>query len=162
MNRPLGEQLRDYLALRRALGFKLEAEGRLLAQFITYLDEHGTGVITVEDALGWAMLPAAASPRWQARRLSMARRFAAHLHACDPRVEVPPPGLIRGGSTARPLPIRRRRDRRADPGGSALRTRFRAAAYQALISLSSERPEDRGGARLDRMTATQTGHAHRP
>jgi integrase/recombinase XerD len=105
MNTPasLRRDLDSYLELRRSLGFKLRGEEQLLAQFISYLGEQGTETITVQAALDWAVLPGKASPRWHARRLSAVRMFASHLHASDPRTEVPPPGLLRGGNR-RPAP----------------------------------------------------------
>ncbi len=93
----LEQALADYLRIRRALGFKLERAERLLAQFVAYLHDHNAEVPTIEDALAWATSPAAATPRWWAHRLSTVRGFAVHLHALDPRVEVPPPGLLRSG-----------------------------------------------------------------
>ena len=54
--------LAGYLDLRRGLGFKLDRDAKLLDQFITYLEQRGTGTITVTDALAWATLPANASP----------------------------------------------------------------------------------------------------
>jgi integrase len=94
---PLGQTLADYLRIRRALGFKLDRAERLLAQFVAYLHDHNAEVPTIDHALGWATLPAAATPRWWAHRLSTVRGFAAYLHALDARVEVPPPGLLRRG-----------------------------------------------------------------
>jgi integrase len=94
---PLGQALADYLRVRRALGFKLDRAERLLAQFVAYLHDHDAEVPTIEDALAWAMSPTDATPRWWAHRLSTVRGFAAYLHALDPRVEVPPPGLLRRG-----------------------------------------------------------------
>lgn len=85
----------DYLALRRTLGFRLERAERLLAQFVDYVDEQAIAVITTETAIAWAVLPADADPRWWAHRLTTVRLFAAYLHTLDPRVEVPPAGLIR-------------------------------------------------------------------
>jgi hypothetical protein len=57
---PLRDAFDDYLALRRALGFKLANAGRLLGQFVDYLDKHGVGIPTTDDALAWANLPAPA------------------------------------------------------------------------------------------------------
>jgi len=94
---PLGQALADYLRVRRVLGFKLDQAERLLAQFVAYLHAHDAEVPTIEDALAWAMSPTDATPRWWAHRLSTVRGFAVHLHALDPRVEVPPPGLLRCG-----------------------------------------------------------------
>ena len=96
--RPLRDSLEDYLALRRALGFRLKTAGRLLDQFVSWLDDRGSDTITTEDALAWAVLPPGASQAWQSIRLSMVRGFAAYLHGTDPSVQVPPPGLIRRGN----------------------------------------------------------------
>lgn len=94
---PLGQALADYLRIRRALGFKLDQAERLLTQFIAYLHDHHADAPTIDHALAWARLPTAATPRWWAQRLTTVRGFAAHLHTLDPRAEVPPPGLLRGG-----------------------------------------------------------------
>ena len=59
--RPLRDSLEDYLALRRALGFRLKTAGRLLGQFVSWLEDRGSGTITAEDALAWAVLPPGAS-----------------------------------------------------------------------------------------------------
>jgi len=55
LEQPLGE----YLAVRRALGYKLERAGKLLAQFPALLDEQDRRTVTTELALEWAMLPPA-------------------------------------------------------------------------------------------------------
>jgi integrase/recombinase XerD len=93
----LRDALGDYLALRRALGFKLANAGRLLGQFVHYLDEHGTGIPTTDHALTWANLPASTSGNWRAIRLSVVRGFALYLHSLDATVEVPSADLIRHG-----------------------------------------------------------------
>lgn len=97
----LPEALAGYLDLRRGLGFKLDRDAKLLAQFITYLEEHGTGTLTVADALTWATLPAGASPGWLAFRMSVVRGFAAYLATFDPSVEIPPAGCYPAELTAR-------------------------------------------------------------
>src|SRR5690348_2794281 len=93
----LREALEDYLSLRRAVGFKLTSSGRLLGQFVDHLEAQGVDTINTEAAVGWATLPAGASPHWVAIRLGVVRRFAAYLHTLYPNVEVPPPGLVRPG-----------------------------------------------------------------
>ncbi len=70
----------EYLAVRRALGYKLERTEIFLGQFLDYLDGKGTDRITVEHALAWATLP---------------RTWAAL--ACD---------AARGGPRIRALPAR--------------------------------------------------------
>jgi len=53
------EQVEQYLAIRRSLGFKLEEHGRLLPQFADYLGQRGATSVTVEAALAWATQPQA-------------------------------------------------------------------------------------------------------
>ena len=55
---PLCQALADYLTLRRALGYKLERAGKLLAQLVTYLEDLGEETLTTKQALAWATLPA--------------------------------------------------------------------------------------------------------
>ena len=71
--------LKDYLALRRSLGFKLERAGKLLGQFVAYCEVNGADVVTIELALSWATLPKGTSPSWLGHRLSVVRGFARHL-----------------------------------------------------------------------------------
>ncbi|MFI7666816.1 hypothetical protein [Nocardia sp. NPDC049526] len=53
------------------------------------------GGVRCATALEWALAPdvdaATSNP---ARRMTIARRFAQHMAALDPRTEIPPPGLI--------------------------------------------------------------------
>ena len=51
MTATLRQALADYLALRRALGFHLVSVGRLLEQFLDYLDNAGAATVTTEHAL---------------------------------------------------------------------------------------------------------------
>ena len=52
--KPLAAALDEYLALRRALGHKLEWAGSLLRQFVAFTDEAGVDFITTDVALAWA------------------------------------------------------------------------------------------------------------
>lgn len=54
--------LAGYLDLRRGMGFKLERDARLLAQFISYLEEAGAATVTVDSAVAWATLPGRREP----------------------------------------------------------------------------------------------------
>jgi integrase len=132
----LRQSLLDYLAVRRALGYKLARAEKLLAQFVTYLEHRREQRVTTEAALAWATLPAGAHRSWMSARLSIVRRFAAHLHGIDPATEVPPPNLLPG------------RNRRATPylyseqdiaalmtAAATLRTSHRIATYRILIAL---------------------------
>ena len=133
---PLARALADYLIIRRAMGYKLKHAGRLLPQFVTYLEQTGAETVTTDLTLSWAMLPQGVDPSWWGQRLSMVRGFAAYLHTIDPATEVPPADL---------LPIR---SRRATPylysdddiaalvaAVTTLRFPLRAATYQTLIGL---------------------------
>jgi len=84
----------DYLAMRRALGFKLGMQGRLLMQFVDHLERCGLETVTTEAAIAWATAPTGASAVWHGMRFGVARRFAAHLQLLDPRCEVPPPDVL--------------------------------------------------------------------
>src|SRR6266567_3505302 len=87
-------QVRDYLALRRAMGFKMEKYGTLLDSLAGYLEAAGLATVTVQAAAEWAMLPQGVHPhRWK-QRLDAARGFARYLAASDPAAEVPPAGLL--------------------------------------------------------------------
>src|SRR5262249_55825832 len=86
--------LEDYLVMRRALGFKLERTGALLAQFVAFVDDNGADVITSERALAWARLPKDAKPIWVASRLEVVRRSARHVAVVDPRSDVIPTDLF--------------------------------------------------------------------
>ena len=55
------QAVNDYLALRRALGYKLEHDGRELPRFVQFLEQHGAAVISTELALAWAIQPADAT-----------------------------------------------------------------------------------------------------
>ena len=50
----LRQALIDYLAVRRVLGYKLARAEKLLAQFLTYLEDRGENHLTTETALAWA------------------------------------------------------------------------------------------------------------
>lgn len=133
---PLRQALADYLRIRRALGYKLERAGKLLPQFLAYLEQIGADTVTTERALAWATLPAGGSGHWWAFRLSIVRGFAAYLQTLDPATEIPPNDLL----ACRPP--------RATPylytdeevaallaAAAILRTSLRIATYRTLLGL---------------------------
>lgn len=129
--------LADYLSLRRALGFQLANAGRLLGQFVDYLEQHNVSTVTTEHALTWATLPSGASAHWWVIRLSAVRGFAVYLHSLDPCVQVPPRGLLpaTGACRATPYLYSEADIRSLIQAAVMLRPRLRAATYQSLISL---------------------------
>jgi len=94
MTGPLRDQLADYLALRRALGYRLARPEKLLTQFLDHLQQVGESRITVTSALDWARTPTGVDSNWWAYRLSAVRGFATYLHALDPQHEVPAAELL--------------------------------------------------------------------
>jgi integrase len=130
------QRVQDYLRTRRALGFKLEREGRLLADFAAFSAQAGAETVTIDVALAWATQPQGASPVWIGQRLSTVRGFARYLHAIDPDAEIPPTDLY---------PVR---TRRATPylytdadivalmaAARALRNPLKAATFATFIGL---------------------------
>jgi integrase/recombinase XerD len=90
----LAGHIEEYLALRRALGFRLGKEGRLLPDFAAFAEAAGAATLTVDLAVRWAAKPQGTSPVWAAQRLSMVRGLARYLQAIDPATQVPPAGLL--------------------------------------------------------------------
>ena len=85
----------NYLALRRAMGYRMARPEKLLGQFLDFLHSHRQTRITVAAALDWARLPASAkTSNWWAYRLSAVRGFATYLHALDTTHEVPATDLL--------------------------------------------------------------------
>jgi len=122
--------------VRRALGYKLEDHGWLLAGFASFMEAAGAATVTTSLALAWATLPQDVLPSWHAARLRVVRGFARHLQALDPATEVPPAGLLAC------------RNRRAAPylysaaevsalmaATASLRPALHAATHKTLIGL---------------------------
>ncbi|MDA8283814.1 MAG: tyrosine-type recombinase/integrase [Actinomycetota bacterium] len=100
----LSQHLTDYLAVRRALGFKLVFPGQVLPQFVAYLETAGASTVTVELAVAWAALPQGrVQPISLAHRLGAVRGFARWLATIDPTTEIPPCGIW-SSTTPRPAP----------------------------------------------------------
>jgi integrase/recombinase XerD len=126
----------DYVALRRAMGFKFDKPGRLVLQLADHLDRLGIRQLSIDAALVWARQPTHADPSWWAYRLSAVRGFAVYLHPRLPGTQVPPADLF-------PL-----RTKRATPylysaedvaalmsAARRLHTPLVAATYETLIGL---------------------------
>jgi integrase/recombinase XerD len=99
----LGQHAEEYLALRRAVGFKLISEGQLLGEFVRFAEQAGQQTITTQFALRWARSSTSTSSNYLSRRLRAVRSFARYLRALDPSCEVPPIELL-PASKYRPAP----------------------------------------------------------
>src|SRR5205807_1962912 len=137
-------------AMRRALGYQLKRAEKLLAQFLTYLEDRGEERLRTETALAWATLPTGAHRSWWASRLSLVRGFAAHLRALDPATEVPPADLLPWTRSATICaaatgPVRRRAPLRScspprAPGSSTATSSAPSAGWCAVQASSPDRP----------------------
>lgn len=85
----LRQRSQDYLAVRRALGYKLVGEGQLLAGFVTFAEEVGAASVTTDLAVAWTTKTTSASPAYLARRMRVVRSFARWCHTVDPATEIP-------------------------------------------------------------------------
>lgn len=90
----LDQALKEYIAIRRGLGFQLRLPASCLRNFVAFLETEGASHITTELALRWATQPAKAQPSTWTWRLGMVRRFAAWHRAMEPRTEIPPEGIL--------------------------------------------------------------------
>jgi integrase/recombinase XerD len=129
----------DYIALRRAMGFKLVRGEGLLFAFVEFLEAHGAATVTTQLALRWATLPATATVGWWATRLCVTRGFARHMSAIDPATEVPPTDLLArlGPSSSRAEPfLYSPADISALMAATrSIRNRFVAVTIETLIGL---------------------------
>ena len=93
MNR-LKKAVKDYVEMRRSLGYKLQQESSLLSDFVSFLQKQGVDHITIPLALQWAQQNPTVSPAEWARRLTCVRGFARYWSATDPHTQIPPWGLL--------------------------------------------------------------------
>lgn len=85
--------VRDYINLRRSLGYKLVDTASLLADFVSFLENKAAVHITIPLALEWAQKKSAQPAEWS-RRLTAVRGFARHWSATDPKTQIPPWSLL--------------------------------------------------------------------
>ena len=133
---PLADAVDDYLVMRRALGYNLTEHGRVLPQFVAFLQQRGESLITTAVALEFATQPAQASVVWWHQRLAIVRGFARFLQAFDARHEVPPVNLL-PATFRRAVPyLFSEAEIEALLGAArSLRPPLRAASCEALIGL---------------------------
>ena len=155
----------DYLALRRALGYRLAQDGQLLRDFAEHLDSGGARYLTAEAAVAWATAPAGVSPYWHWYRLHPIRMFSRYLHTLDHRHELIPEGLLPGQYTrAAPYIFTSGEALALMRAAGRLSRRLPAATYHALLGMlavTGMRPGeayalDRSDVDLDGGTVTIT------
>lgn len=132
----LQQSLAEYLRLRRALGFKLEREGRWLPRFIDFLEHRDSDRITTSLAVRWAMAsPSGSAPSMHAR-LRMVRGFARYLASHDPATELPPYERLPAVSITRRTPYIYTEDEIGDLIAAAQSlSHLKGATYATLLGL---------------------------
>lgn len=133
----LHDAVDDYIAVRRALGFKLEDYPWMLHDFVDYLESHRQSQVSTELALQWAQRPGAGSHlSYLAKRLCVVRGFARHLRAFDPATEVPAVQLM-ASQPCRAIPyIYSEADIAAIMSAArSLKPELRAVTYHTLVGL---------------------------
>jgi len=90
----LRQAVREYLSMRRDLGFKLQEAGKGLHDFVTFMEQRRACYVTQALALAWAQQPTNVQPAHWAQRLSFIRGFARYRSATDPRTQIPSQGLL--------------------------------------------------------------------
>lgn len=137
MSGDLRASARQYLALRRAMGYQLVRHEELIRQFVDYLDSKHQTRISVEHALAWASLPGQTRPRWHTARLTVIRGFAGFVHAnCPADGDLIPAGLL-PGRVERPVPYLYAPDQIGAlmSGACALRPLIRGLTLSTVIGL---------------------------
>jgi integrase/recombinase XerD len=126
----------EYLAMRRALGFKLESQGPRLMSFVRFCEGRGATTVTTDLAVEWATSTASSSEAYQARRLDVVRIFARHLQPLDPAAEVPPGDVLDRRQWRVPPYLYSPQEVTAlMTAARTLRPSFRAVTWRTLIGL---------------------------
>lgn len=132
----LRKSLTEYLALRRALGFKMDRGQYLLSSFVEFMELRRRAVITIALAVEWAKQPADAHPTWWSQKLSAVRVFARHLHVSDSRHAIPGIDVLpRGRLRSTPFLYSEAETRRLLFATRSIRSPFLARTYEALFGL---------------------------
>lgn len=97
----LTKLLDEYVALRKATGFKFRDAEILLRSFVAYAEARGDRRVRAETAIKWASQTK--TPKRRYERLRAVARFTEQLRAEDPRHELPPTRLF-VSSPSRPTP----------------------------------------------------------
>jgi len=128
----------EYLAMRRALGFRLTTQGRHLISFVAFCEERSADHVTADLAVQWATQVTRGSGNevYQARRLDVVRIFARHLQALDPATEIPPEDVLaRRYLRIQPYLYSPAEIAALMTAAGALRPALRAATWRTLIGL---------------------------
>ena len=82
--------MKEYLSLRRSLGFELLKVEDTLRSFVAFAESQSASHLTIDLALRWVKLSTAKEAATLADRFHIVRRFAIWRSGTDVRTEVPP------------------------------------------------------------------------
>jgi hypothetical protein len=89
------QQIEEYIAYKRGLGYKIFIEAAELRRFATFTREIGyEGSLTSDLAIRWASLKSTYSQFYMARRLETIHTFAKYIIAFDPSAQMPQLGVF--------------------------------------------------------------------
>lgn len=127
----------DYLAGRRARGYRLNSQDSLIARFLGGLEARSVTVIGVADAVAFAQDTLAVRRRRPAERLHVIRGLAAYVHALDPTAAELIPDRLLAGPSVRNIPYLYTPEQTVQLMGraDALHPKPFAAAIRTLIGL---------------------------
>ena len=97
----LTQAMDDYLAVRRAAGFKLKTTEQYLRYFVRFADTRGDTYVRAKSAIDWAAQAKTEAERH--RRYQCLMGFARFIHAEEPCHEIPPEHVF-CGYLPRPTP----------------------------------------------------------
>jgi integrase/recombinase XerD len=134
----LREDVTSYLAMRRAMGFKVEGLSKLLLSFAAYCEARGATRVRNDLAVEWATatIKVPVNDALLARRMDAVRIFARHQHVLDPATQIPPETVCSRRYRSREPNVFSEAEVLALLAASGtLSPRFRAVTWRTLIGL---------------------------
>jgi integrase len=152
----LTQAVESYLRVRRACGFELKCQGRLLRSFVIFSDQRGEHRVCSDVAIEWAGLAGSIGQR--AYRLGQVIRFSRYIRAEDPSHDLPPP-VFGTHKRQRPIPyifsrgdIQRLVQAASESGSLSLRRKTYSTLF-ALLACTGLRVSEAIGLRFEDVTS---------
>ncbi len=98
----ISQHVKDYVTIKRCLGYKFAEQERMLLAFSAFAEAHGDGFITTDRIIEWASKAVSvhSSRDW----FRTVRNFSISMHAENDRHEIPPRDVFGRGKRSRPAP----------------------------------------------------------
>lgn len=90
----LRKAMKEYLAVRRSMGFKLLKVEGILRSFVAFAEKETASHVSIDLALRWLKMSTAKESATLADNLNTVRRFAIWRSVADERTEIPPKNLL--------------------------------------------------------------------